>query len=102
MKDNESFLKEERERLLLAMQECEPGSAGYDDLLKELRDVSDIDRRDEENAVNKRRDTLNFTAKVISAGAGVGTFLLLLKQEVTGSFTSKGMSWITDFIRKSN
>lgn len=109
----------ERERLLDELSKEVPGSSHYDDLVEELNKLSSINRDDSKLALTavendakaraedarieneKKRDKFLFIAKVASAIAALGTFLLMLKQEVTGSFRSKTMPFIRDFFRKS-
>lgn len=95
-------LYEEQERVLTCLTNEEPGSSKYDDVLKNYRDLADISRNNERLVTEKKRDKMTFIAKVLSALAAVGTFLLMLKQEITGSFRSKGFTWFTDFLKKSD
>jgi hypothetical protein len=111
-KDIIDMTDRERTRILNELNNETPGSAHYDDLVEELNKLSSINRDDTKAATaigqeqqkidnEKKRDKFLFIAKIASAVAALGTFLLMLKQEVTGSFRSKTMPFIRDFFRKS-
>lgn len=109
----------ERLRLLDELSKEVPGGSRYEDIVKDLDTLSSINRDDTKAALasventlkmqqedrkienEAKRDKFLFIAKIASAIAALGTFLLMLKQEVTGSFRSKTMPFIRDFFRKS-
>lgn len=95
------MMEDEERRLLERLKMAEVNGAEYEDLLKNVEKVAEIRRRDAQVGVDKRRDNIGLAAKVGSGVLALGTFLLMLKQEQTGSFRSKGYDWFKDFLRES-
>ncbi len=62
---------------------------------------SEIHLKEAEVRVAKKNAVVNAISKIGGLGLGAGSFWLLLKQEITGSFHTKGLSWFTEWWRMS-
>ena len=88
--------------ILDTMKECPPGGEAIDDQLNQLEKINKI-RNDNKEADRKAKsDKWTVRLKIAGLVASIGTFLLMLKQEITGSFRSKGLTWFWDIFKKTN
>lgn len=68
---------------------------------KAFKEAEEMRLKEAEIKVAKRNSVINGISKIGGLGLGAGSFWLLLKQEVTGSFHTKGLSWFTEWWRMS-
>lgn len=68
---------------------------------KAFKEAEEIRLKEAEVRVAKKNATINAISKIGGLGLGAGSFWLLLKQEITGSFHTKGLSWFTEWWRMS-
>ena len=68
---------------------------------KAFKEAEEIRLKEAEVKVAKKNAVVNAISKIGGLGLGAGSFWLLLKQEITGSFHTKGLSWFTEWWRMS-
>ena len=68
---------------------------------KAFKEAEEMRLKEAEIKVAKKNSVINAISKIGGLGIGAGSFWLLLKQEVTGSFHTKGLSWFTEWWRMS-
>lgn len=87
------------ERLIMDLDSYETGGEAMNDGLKQLEQINKI-RNDNREADRKAKsDRWTVRLKIAGLVASIGTFLLMLKQEITGSFRSKGLTWFWDIFK---
>ena len=68
---------------------------------KAFKEAEEMRLKEAEIKVAKKNSVVNAISKIGGLGLGAGSFWLLLKQEITGSFHTKGLSWFTEWWRMS-
>ena len=68
---------------------------------KAFKEAEEIRLKEAEVKVAKKNAVVNAISKIGGLGLGAGSFWLLLKQEITGSFHTKGLTWFTEWWRMS-
>ena len=68
---------------------------------KAFKEAEEMRLKEAEVKVAKKNATINAISKIGGLGLGASSFWLLLKQEITGSFHTKGLSWFTEWWRMS-
>ena len=82
--------------------EASIGGEAMDDAISQLEKVNKIRLENNEANRKKKKDRWEIGLKIAGLFASIGTFLLMLKQEITGSFRSKGLTWFWDIFKKTN
>lgn len=88
--------------ILDIMKECPPGGEALDDQLNQLEKLNKIRNENREADRKAKSDKWNVRLKIAGIAVSIMTFLLMLKQEITGSFRSKGLTWFWDIFKKTN